>query len=212
MNTINFGDYNSFIDFSLILTSKTIGSPAPKTSTIEIEGGDGNLDYTDYFGDTFFNNRALTFDFETIISPSEFPSLFSRIQNALHGKKMKVRLSEDSEFYYYGRIIVNEWKSNKRIGKITIEVDADPYKYRNFETVRTISVSGDTNFVLNNLRRRATPTIEVSGNVTFTFDGVIYSLTTGTYLDSSITLKEGNNYFAVSGSGTITFKYKEGGL
>lgn len=213
MNTINFGDYNSFIDFSLILTGKTIGSPEPKTSIVEIEGGDGELDYTEYFGDVFFNNRTLTFDFETIISPSEFPSLFSQIQNALHGKKMKVRLSEDSDFYYYGRVIVNEWKSNKRIGKITIEVDADPYKYRNFETIRTISVNDNTtNFVLNNLRKRATPSIEVSGEVTLTFENTLYTLATGEYLDSSITLKEGNNYFIISGTGTITFKYQEGGL
>ena len=210
MNTINFGDYNSFIDFSLILTGKTIGSPEAKTSIVEIEGGDGELDYTEYFGDVFFNNRTLKFDFETIVSPSEFSSLFSQIQNALHGKKMKVRLSEDNEFYYYGRIIVNEWKSNKRIGKITIEVDADPYKYKNFETVRTVAAGGG--FVLSNLRKRATPSIEVNGSVTLTFEGTVYNLTSGEYLDSSITLKEGNNYFYTEGTGTITFKYQEGGL
>ena len=212
MNTINFGEFNSYRDFSLILTSKSIGSAQPKLETVDIPGGDGVIDYTEYFGDVRFNNRTLIFDFQTPVPPSEFPSLFSQIQNELHGKRMKVVLSEEDDFYYIGRIIVNEWKSNRRIGKVTIEVEADPWKYRESETIRTIAVNGASGFTLTNLRRHVTPTLEVSGTVTLTFNNKIYTLTEGVYEDSSIILKQGNNYFLVSGAGTVTFKYQEGGL
>ena len=48
MKGVRFGDYHSYNDFSLILTSKTIGTPTPKTETIDIPGGDGVLDLTEF--------------------------------------------------------------------------------------------------------------------------------------------------------------------
>ena len=50
MNTVTFGEYNSYADLNLILSSKTIGSPSVKTSTIDLPGSDGELDFTEYFG------------------------------------------------------------------------------------------------------------------------------------------------------------------
>ena len=44
MKGIKFGNHHSWNDFQLILASKTIGTPSPKTETIDIPGGDGVLD------------------------------------------------------------------------------------------------------------------------------------------------------------------------
>ena len=66
MKGIKFGDYHSYDDFSLILTSKTIGTPTPKTEIIDIPGGDGVLDLTEFFGEVKYNNRQLSFEFSTI--------------------------------------------------------------------------------------------------------------------------------------------------
>ena len=192
MHGVNFGDYNSYLD---------------------IPGGDGVIDYTEYFGDVHYKNRSLSFDFQTNAPQAEFMQLFSSIQDALHGKKMRVWLDEDVDFYYYGRVTVNEWKSNGRIGKITIDVDAEPWKYKKYETVQTIPVSGTTNFVIQNGRRSTVPNISVSASMTITFEGKSYSLDSGTvYNFPNIVLKQGNNYFAATGTGTATFSYQEGGL
>ena len=48
---VTFAEYHSFRDFSLVLSKKTIETPAVKTSSVEIEGMDGILDLTDYFGE-----------------------------------------------------------------------------------------------------------------------------------------------------------------
>ena len=104
MNGVRFGNYHSYDDFNLILTQKTIGTPSPKTETIDIPGGDGVLDLTDFFGEVKYNNRQLSFEFSTIVPKEEFMELFSRVQNAIHGQKMQIVLDDDSEWFYFGRI------------------------------------------------------------------------------------------------------------
>ena len=64
MKGITFGNYHSYDDFGLILSSKEIGSPEPKIITIDVEGGDGVLDFTEFAGEKKFKNRTLTFHFQ----------------------------------------------------------------------------------------------------------------------------------------------------
>lgn len=130
MKGITFGDYHSYRDLHLILTEKVIGTPSPKTELIDIPGSDGVLDFTEYFGEVKYENRKLSFDFSTLVPQSEFMALFSLVQNALHGKKMMISLDVDPEWYYIGRVTVSEWKADKRIGKLTIDCDCEPYRYR----------------------------------------------------------------------------------
>lgn len=131
MKGVKFGGLHSFYEWGLILSEKEIKAPKPKKIEFEIEGSDGVLDYTDFFGGVKFENRQLTFRFTKAgISPDGFLTLFSAVQNALHGKKLQVILDDDPMHFYFGRVTINEWKSNKRIGEIVIEVDAEPYKYK----------------------------------------------------------------------------------
>lgn len=226
MYGVKFGNYHSYEDFNLILVSKTIGAAKPKRASVDIPAGDGEIDYTDYFGDVNYENRSLAFEFNTIGSIENFLPLFSTIQNTIHGQRLKIVLDEDPEFYYLGRINVNEWKSDKRINKLTIEVDADPYKYRALKTTiaQTITTTQST-ITCMNLRKRVVPTIKatVAANVTFnTYDenGTLIETYTKSIAanqevtDSNIQFKPGQNTLLVTGtaSGTITIEYQEGGL
>mgnify|MGYP000417061958 CR=1 FL=1 len=74
MNTVTFGEFNSYSDLNLILSSKTIGSPSVKTSTIDLPGSDGELDFTEYFGEPKYSNRPLKFQF-TAINPATAATL-----------------------------------------------------------------------------------------------------------------------------------------
>ncbi len=144
MKGIMFGNYHSWNDFQLILASKTIGTPSPKTETIDIPGGDGVLDLTEYFGEPKYGNRKLSFEFSSVVIPEDFMSLFSMVQNALHGKKMKITLDDDPGWYYIGRISVSEWKVDRNIGKLTIDCDCEPYKYKLEKTVVSATLDGTT--------------------------------------------------------------------
>ena len=130
MNGITFGDLHSYRDLSLILKSKQIGTPAPKIKTIDIPGGDGVIDATEFFGEVKYQNRSLIFEFSTVVPKAQFMTLFGTVQNLLHGQRMKIALDEDPDWYYIGRISVSEWKADKNIGRLTIECDCEPFKYR----------------------------------------------------------------------------------
>jgi len=207
-----FGGIHSFFEWGLILTEKEITSPSPKIKQIEIEGGDGVLDYTEYFG-VKYNNRSLSFRFvKQSTDPEAFLELFSTVQDALHGQKMKIILDDDPAHYYFGRVTVNEWKSNKNIGEIVIEVDADPYKYNILETVVSRTVTGSTVINLKNSRMHVVPIITTDATFNFAFRGISKTVSKGTFIIPELELSEGENQVTVTGSGKVSFKYREGGL
>lgn len=210
--TVKFDGYDSYLDFALIRTSCTIGEAAPKKTTVEIEGSDGVLDLTDYFGEVYYENRTLSFEFSLIEPMSEFNRIYSEIKNALNGKKMKITLSEDSEFYYVGRVSVNEWKSNGRIGSIAIECDCEPYKYRKNVTSKTVTVNGTKTVLFQNLNKRVMPEFNLSADMTIKFGDSSYSAGSGAWSDSRLKFVQGSNRVVFEGNGTVTVKYQERGL
>ncbi len=215
MKGIMFGNYHSYRDFQLILSAKTIGTPSPKTETIDIPGGDGVLDLTEFFGETKYKNRTLSFEFSSMVTPSEFMSLFSTVQNALHGKKMTITLDDDPDWYYTGRISVSEWKADRNIGKLTIDCDCDPYKMQTSPTVISKAVSGTEVISLPNSRKRAVPEVKIESeagvNIAFGV-GNVWDLGWGSYTLPELELTEGINPVTVTGTGTITFTYTQARL
>lgn len=212
MKGVTFGGYHSFDDLSLILSSKTIGSPSPKTETIDIPGGDGVIDLTEYFGEVKYENRILSFEFSSIVPKSEFMNLFSLVQNALHGQKMQIVLDDDAEWYYIGRITVSEWKADRNIGKLTIDCDCEPYKTKLAETVIASEVNGEITVILPNSNKTVVPTIDITGEVSLTYGTNFYTLAEGRYDLPAVRLAKGENTVLLSGAGTATFTYRERSL
>lgn len=212
MKQIKFGTYKSFDDLNLVLTSKTIGSPEPKIYTVEVEGADGVLDYTEYFGETKYKNVSLNFDFATIVAMDQFLTQFSTIKNALHGKKLQIVLDDDPDFYYVGRITVSDFTNEKSIGNISITCDCDPYKYKKNVTTVAQAVSGSATITLSNLKKRVVPTITTDATFTFEFGGRTSTQSAGTFRIPTLELVEGNNTVAVTGTGNVSFSYQEGGM
>lgn len=212
MNGVKFNDFHSYDDFSLILSSKKIGVPQPKTELLEVPGADEMLDFTEFFGDVKFDNRKLEFDFTTLVPQSEFMQLFSQIQNTLNGKRMKIVLDEEPNFYYSGRISVKEWLADKSIGKITIECDCNPYKLKKDKTVIVNTVSTEETVVLSNLRKHVVPLFKSDAEMTIEFNGNPYSMSAGESTFPSIVLKEGKSTLKLKGNGTVTIEYQEGGI
>lgn len=213
MKGVLFGGKHSYYEWGLILQKKEIQSPEPKINQIELEGRDGVLDLSDFFGEVKYKNRSLSFQFAKMdIHQEGFLALYSLVQNELHGKVMEVILDDDPSYYYKGRVTINEWKSEKNLGQIVIEVDAEPYKYKVAETVVTQAVTGEDIVVLTNGRKKVVPTIDITGNVNLTFGVNYYALSEGRYELPAVRLEEGENTITLSGTGTATFTYREGGL
>lgn len=210
MNGVMFDDIHSYRDLSLILSNKEIGVAEPKIDLLEIEGADEPLDFTEFFGDVKYTNRILKFEFSYIgTNPL---TAFSNIQNKLNGRKMKIILDEDSMFYYIGRVVVKEWKSDLRIGKITIEVDCNPYKYKLNKTIVTETINTSKIVKIQNLRKWVIPTFAVSSQMQIEFDNKFYTANAGVFKTLEIMFRDGENSIIFRGNGTVKIEYQEGGL
>lgn len=213
MKGVRFGTIHSFNEWGLILSSKDIGTAEPKTRQIEIEGGNGVIDLTDFFGGVKYKNRLLSFNFtKPNISSSESLALFSEVQNAIHGKMMQVILDDDMGYYYYGRVSINEWKSNKNYGEIVIEVDAEPFKTEVTSTIMIFDISGSENIVIPNDKKPAIPTVTNEESFSITYNGYTATYPANSTSIPELELQEGNNYMRVEGTGRITFEYRKGRL
>ncbi len=212
MKGVRFGDYHSYLDFGLIPTSYTVGAAQPKTEMIDIPGSDGSLDLSEYFGDVKYKNRKLSFTFEIIGRPSEFLQNYSAVQNLINGRKMKIVLDDDPDFYYVGRVTVNEWKSKPRVGSITIDCDCEPYKYKTYETVVVNKISGSGTVIYDNLRKWVVPVFVVTAPVTVVFGNTSTTLDAGEYTIPAVEFKQGQNIVTYTGDTLVTVKYQEGGL
>ena len=128
-NGVTFGTKHSYDDLDLVLSSKEIGLPEPKTETVDVPGINGELDLTEELtGEVTYENRTLTFTFTVLNAVKRWSSKLSEVCNYLHGQKMKVILDDDPDYYYYGRCKVDSYSSDQAVGTIVIEVDADPHK------------------------------------------------------------------------------------
>lgn len=215
MNAVKFDDLHSYNDFRLILNSKTIGKAEPKTELIDVPAADGELDYTEYFGEIRYKNRPLSFQFTSLASPADFPALYSRLQNLLNGRKMKITLTEDADYYYIGRVTVNDWETNKRIGKVVIDVNAEPYKLKRAQTVIHQTITEATVITCYNERKSVIPEITASAEV-FVEVGK-YSKSTNEIIFGydDIVFTQGQNFLRVTpvnGAADVTIKYQEGSL
>ncbi len=215
MKGIAFGNLHTYRDLNMILTHKTIGTPTPKTDMLDIPGGDGMLDMTEFFGEVKYGNRPITYEFSTAIPYEQFPAFFSRVQNALHGQKVEIVDDEDPAHYYIGRLTVSEFQAKRAIGTLTIECDCEPHKYKKARTVVSKAVSGTETITLTNSRKRAVPEVQIitDGSMRIEYQtSNIWDLGGGTYTLPELELLEGANTVIVTGTGTITFTYQEAGL
>lgn len=145
MKEITFGTIKSYTDLNLILLpGKEIGSPTIKRKVIDIDGADSVIDYTDYFGEPKYENMTHKLPFALLVPHEEFLSQFSKVKNALHGKKMRIIMDDDKSFYYVGRLTVSPGTWDNGVGRLTVECDCEPYKYSVEETVVSATLDGTT--------------------------------------------------------------------
>jgi intracellular sulfur oxidation DsrE/DsrF family protein len=209
--------YNTFLDWDLILTSKDVASPELKTNNVDLDGMDGTLDLSEALTGTIsYTDRTVSATFWTDHGTREERSLLLRhIRQALHGKKVKIIEPDDPEHYLYGRVKVKDEVNNRVYATFTIEAVCEPWRYTLTDIVRYIAVADNQaiDVVINNKGvKTLLPTVTVSGSVSITYDGVTTSLTDGTYTISSLKLYQGTNIVNVTGTGSVTFTYKEGDI
>lgn len=214
-----FDNTHSFQDLNLILSAVEITPAIPKTTYVDIPGGDGSIDLTESNGEVKFSDRTITFTFTMNpaddLSESAWEAKKTEVSNVLNGRAFgKITLDKDPDYYWRGRCSVDNFKSNKRLRQIIVTAKVRPYKYKQAETVTAFSLttSGKA-VVLTNSRRSVCPVITCTNNNTkIIFNGNTFTFNAGTHKNLDIRLTEGVNSLTVSGTGKVTFTYQEGDL
>ncbi len=211
------GDYNTYTDWDLILTYKDVTHPKPKTNYVNLYGVDGTLDLSESLaGHVVYEDRTVSAAFWTDHGTrADRERLLRQIRQAIHGCKLNIVEPDDQDHYFIGRVNVKKEVNKLSYAEISIECTCEPYRYRNEDTVRYFELTENetVNAVFHNTGRKTViPSITTTSSVTITFNDSEVSLVAGTYKVPDLKIKPGVNTVGITGSGNITFTYKEGDI
>lgn len=131
IQSITFGDKNTWDDWKILPTERPVfAPPKPKTTYIDIPGGNGTLDLSESLtGYPIYENRTGSFKFRVMNDYVEWHERYTEIMEHLHGRSMNAILADDPDYFYKGRFTVDSWASGDTWSEITIGYTVDPYKW-----------------------------------------------------------------------------------
>lgn len=118
-------------DYGLVISNTdVIGIPKPKTLFVDIPGSSKRLDLSEALtGTCEYESRTLSFTLGGIGSTESWAARLSTFLNEVHGRRVRVVLDQDADYYFEGRAEVKGFERIRTLGKIELEVICDAYKW-----------------------------------------------------------------------------------
>ena len=190
--------------YGLMLTDDTdLGSPAPKTYTVDVPGGNGVIDLTEALtGDVAYDTYEMKLVMSTT-SPCDVRRLRQRLRNRYHGRRLSYQLALDPGYTYTGRFEAEveptgvEQADGTRHATVKLTVTADPYKLKERCAYR-LNATGGRMYRFESGRRPVHPTIECESVCFVTWDGEEIVVPAGTYRLNDVVFREGFNELYVN--------------
>lgn len=196
-------------DWGLTFMPFEITYPEPKTDYTEIEGGNGTIDLTESYGKIFYKDNSFTMTFSCDDS-IRYESVLNQIVSFIHGKRIKIFVYFDEEYYYDARIKVNKYASNKSMGEIVLNVTAYPFKLKKTETISLVDVETSKVVIFKNNRMETVPRFQATSEMIVIFKGNSYAVGTNEVTYPQIEFTYGDNALEIQGTGRLTVIYQEG--
>lgn len=121
---------NTYERWHMVPSSRPlVNLPPVKTNYVEIPGSNITLDYTEMLlGEPAFGQRTGSWEF--FLRPeSKWAEVYADLAAFIHGRIHTVILEDDPEYYYRGRLSINQWQSQEKYSVLTIDYTFDPTKY-----------------------------------------------------------------------------------
>lgn len=131
MQGVSFGNKHSYRTWRMLLARHPeISPPVPKTKLIQVPGSNTVIDLTESLtgGEVKYEPRTIRCVFYVVGGRQKWPAVYSAVLNEVHGKRMQIVLDDDPNYYYEGRVVVDQWESNKSSASIVITAEVEPYK------------------------------------------------------------------------------------
>lgn len=233
--TIN--GYHTYKDLGLVVgNNNVVQPPVPKLNIIDIPGSSVRLDLTETLTDrTEYEGRTLTFEFGIQAPKEEWAGICKKTLLLFHGKKVKVVMDSEPEYYYEGRATLSGLDRVGSIGTFTMSVDAEAFKYDlsdstgnwewdslNFETgmireYSDIAVDGSTSLLIQGSDIPMVPTFTVTNysnekDAYIRYNSVRYNLVSGKNRFAKVVIPTTGGRVYFYGKYTMTVDVKGGSL
>lgn len=214
---IIYGSYDTAINGLWTLTGWELSPAEYKSNFVEVPGRDGDLDLSTALTDGAprYGNRTLVATLESSEgSRLDRESRINIMTNWLDGWRMNITLPDDSQHYLTGRVSIAKEYNDPAHAAVTVTAVCDPWRYNIHETVLTLTAGTEEQVaaLVNDGRKTVVPLLEISGeaaSVRLVFGSASWVLGAGTYQLPDLILPQGGAQLTYSGTGTLTFTYRE---
>jgi hypothetical protein len=177
----------------IICNTYEMPTPEPIVYEVDIDGRDGVLDLTEYFGHTRFGTRELILyaylDEGDIYART---SIRRAIVSQIQGKRKKIVIDTLPEYTFDGRVKKVEYTETGAETEMQIIIECEPYMFLREVTFRANAAGG----IVINLPcgdKPVSPKIEVTRESTIAYNGKSWTIQRGTWQIDDFWLQQGNN-------------------
>lgn len=217
---IIFGTYDTAVDGLWTLAAWSLSSAQHVTNYVAVPGRDGSLDLSTAItdGEPRYNDRTLIATLESSEGTrQEREGRINVMTNWLDGWRMNVELPDDPDHYITGRLHVQKDYNDPAHAAVTVTAVCEPWRYNKQETLLLLQAGETTETAIlpNYGRRTAVPVLTIEGeaaNVLLAIDGASWALGAGTYQLPDLIVPQGGRLITYSGTGTLSFAYREASL
>ena len=228
---IKFNNLKSFDDFALKTKSVEVSYPTPKLLKESIPFQNGEYDFTELYGGTFYNNRNVKVAFEydgfKAATRTRLNSFYTKVINWLYNSGENELIIDYEVGVFKGRVVdISSIEVLSGSGEITVEFDCYPFRtYQqtegnilwddfNFELdylqQTKFDVSGTKSInIINSGARRITPTVICSSEFNAIKGDTTYKFNAGSTKDWRFILDKGVNNLTLNGTGNIEFVFRK---
>lgn len=128
--------FNTYVSWGLIANERpVISMPPVKTKFVDQEFVSGSIDNSTILTKVpVYGDRTGSITFY-VTEPKNWPDTLLNLSGYLHGKRLKMWLEDDPEYYYIGRWAVNQWGSSEKFSTIQLDYTLYPYKISKLDTL-----------------------------------------------------------------------------
>lgn len=202
--------------FGWLRESVNFPTPQSQINTIVVPGRNSPIRYTEALGRVSYQPRSFEIVLSMLGTRKRFNAMVSTVVNQYAGQLTKVICSEEPGLYAIGTLeMAPAYDPLSRKGQLTISCsDGDAYRYHVEETV--VTVTGGGTVYLDNDYMPVVPVITATEETALGWqvgtDTFQKTVSPGTWEFPEMELQAGRNTISVTGSGTVTFRYREGCL
>lgn len=214
---IIFGTYDTAVNGRWTLAEWNLSAAMYRQNMVAVPGRDGDLDVSTVLTDGVprYENRTLTARLECSEGTRlDRETTINTMVNWLDGWRLDIILPDDPWHYVTGRMHVERLYNDNAHAAVEVTAVCDPWRYNQHETVVELTATESAQIARlgNEGRRSVVPVLVISGEnaeVNLTHEAASWVLGAGTYQLPDLVLNQGGAELTYSGTGVLTFTYRE---